>query len=131
MTETLKNLLNRVASDIHAVTIGFAVLQGYLEGSNSTQHGEKESGQSVLAFADGLITAAGTDEGYGNYYIISHDNGFTTLYAHLSEFVALEGQSVKKGQLIGYVGQTGNATGPHLHFELMHQGTYLDPEYYL
>ena len=48
MTETLKNLLNRVASDIHAVTIGFAVLQGYLEGSNSTQHGEKESGQSVL-----------------------------------------------------------------------------------
>ena len=59
------------------------------------------------------------------------DNGFTTLYAHLSEFVALEGQSVKKGQLIGYVGQTGNATGPHLHFELMHQGTYLDPEYYL
>lgn len=117
-----------------AVSSGFGYREHPLDGEILFHYGTDlaaESGQSVLAFADGLITAAGTDEGYGNYYIISHDNGFTTLYAHLSEFVALEGQSVKKGQLIGYVGQTGNATGPHLHFELMHQGTYLDPEYYL
>jgi len=90
-----------------------------------------ESGAAIHAFADAYVYAAGTSESYGNYYILTHDGGFATLYAHLSEFVALEGEMVKKGQLIGRVGQTGNTTGPHLHFELLMDDMYLNPEYYL
>lgn len=90
-----------------------------------------DSGDSVLAFAQGLVSAAGTDEGYGNYCVIEHSEGYLTLYAHLSECVVREGQEVEKEQLIGYVGQTGRATGPHLHFELSCNGMYLDPENYL
>ncbi len=90
-----------------------------------------DSGDSVLAFAQGVVNAAGTDEGYGNYCIIEHSEGYSTLYAHLSECVVREGQEVEMGQLIGYVGQTGRATGPHLHFELSCNGMYLDPESYL
>lgn len=90
-----------------------------------------ERGAAVLAFADGYVYAAGTGESYGNYYILTHKGGVSTLYAHLSEFVALEGEMVKKGQLIGRVGDTGDATGPHLHFELLLNDVYINPEYYL
>ena len=89
------------------------------------------SGDDVLAFADGYVYAAGTSPGYGNYMILTHDGGFTTVYAHLSAFVAKEGDMVSCGQRIARVGQTGNATGPHLHFELMQDDVYINPEYYL
>lgn len=90
-----------------------------------------DSGQAVVAFADGRVSFAGVDEGYGNYCILSHAEGYSTLYAHMSKLAVKEGQELEMGQLLGYVGQTGNATGPHLHFELMYQGLYLNPEYYL
>lgn len=90
-----------------------------------------DSGESVLAFADGVATAAGVSDSYGNYLIIDHGQGYSSLYAHLSDFAVREGDEVKKGQLIGFVGSTGLATGPHLHFELRCGDKYLNPEYYL
>lgn len=89
------------------------------------------SGDDICAFADGYVYAAGCSEGYGNYIILTHEGGYSTIYAHMSEFVAKEGDMVKRGQLIGRVGQTGKATGPHLHFELLCDDVYVNPEYYI
>lgn len=89
------------------------------------------SGEKVAAFADGYVYAAGESDSYGKYLILTHAGGFASLYAHLSEFVAHEGDMVTCGQTIGRVGQTGNATGPHLHFELFLNDVYINPEYYV
>lgn len=90
-----------------------------------------DMGESVAAFADGYVYAAGESEGYGKYLILTHEGGFASLYAHLSEFVAHEGDMVSCGETIGRVGQSGNATGPHLHFELFLNDVYINPEYYV
>ena len=90
-----------------------------------------DNGDSVFAFADGYVYAAGESDSYGKYLILTHEGGFASLYAHLSEFVAHEGDMVERGQMIGRVGQTGNATGPHLHFELFLNDVYINPEYYV
>ena len=89
------------------------------------------TGDAVGAFADGYVYAAGTSAGYGNYLILTHEGGFATIYAHLSAFNIQEGDMVRRGETIGYVGQTGSATGPHLHFELLLDDVYINPEYYL
>ena len=65
--------------------------------------------------------------GYGNFVWILHDNGYETIYAHLVSTNVAVGSTVQKGQLIGYVGSTGQATGPHLHFELRVGGVKTDP----
>lgn len=89
------------------------------------------SGTDICAFAAGTVLAAGQDAGYGNYIKIDHGDGFVTLYGHCSALLAHEGDAVAAGQVIARVGATGQATGPHLHFELIHNGTYLNPEFYL
>ena len=61
---------------------------------------------------------------------INHGNGYETLYAHCSRLVVSSGKKVAKGQLIAYVGSTGNSTGPHLHFEIRKNGSYLNPAKY-
>jgi murein DD-endopeptidase MepM/ murein hydrolase activator NlpD len=65
-----------------------------------------------------VARAGGWNGGYGSYVVISHDNGSQTLYAHMSKVAAYDGEHVVQGQVIGYVGETGNATGPHVHFEI-------------
>ncbi len=67
-------------------------------------------------------------EGYGRYIIIDHKNGFSTLYAQLSEYNVTEGQEVKQGTTIGYVGSSGLSTGPHLHYEMKKEGEFINPE---
>ena len=89
------------------------------------------SGTAVCAFADGTVLAAGQDDGYGNYVKIRHADGYTTLYGHCSKLLVRAGETVTMGQEIALVGATGKATGPHLHFELMHDGYYYNPEFYL
>ena len=89
------------------------------------------SGTAVCAFADGTVLAAGQDDGYGNYVKIRHADGYTTLYGHCSKLLVRGGETVTMGQEIALVGATGKATGPHLHFELMHDGYYYNPEFYL
>ena len=78
-----------------------------------------------------MVTAVGESSSYGKYCIVRHDNGFSTLYAHCSKVTASSGASVKEGQKIAEVGETGMATGPHLHFELHEEGVYLNPIYYV
>ncbi len=89
-----------------------------------------DSGTPVTAFADGTIVAQGESDSFGKYVMIDHADGYRTLYAHCSELCMSCG-SVKKGDTIALVGSTGAATGPHLHFELEHNGIYLNPEFYI
>lgn len=89
-----------------------------------------DSGTPVTAFADGTIVAQGESDSFGKYVMIDHAGGYRTLYAHCSELCMSCG-SVKKGDTIALVGSTGAATGPHLHFELEHDGIYLNPEFYI
>ena len=75
-------------------------------------------GTSIYAAAGGTVIQAGENGGYGNCVMVNHGNGYTTLYAHMSSIAVSNGQSVSQGQVLGYVGSTGNSTGPHLHFEV-------------
>ncbi len=87
-------------------------------------------GTPVFAAEDGTIVAAGNQDAYcykgayGKFIVINHTDGLTTLYGHLSRQVVLKGNTVKRGQLIGYSGSTGYATGPHLHFTVYAQTTF-------
>ncbi len=86
-------------------------------------------GAPVVSVADGHVVDMGMRGGYGNLIVIEHGGGYTTRYAHLSAFAPdLEvGAEVRRGSEIGFVGSTGFSTGPHLHFEIRRDGTYLDP----
>ena len=90
-----------------------------------------DSGAAVCAFAAGRISQVGENDDYGKYIYIDHGNGIETFYAHCSSILAEEGEQVMAGDSIARVGQTGKATGPHLHFELRFNGTYLDPIHYI
>ena len=81
----------------------------------------------VRAIIDGTVVFAGPHAGYGNLVTIEHRNGFASLYAHLGEIKVKVGQHVSAGTLIGRVGKSGLATGPHLHFEWRKSGRAVDP----
>src|SRR6059036_1207521 len=87
------------------------------------------AGSPVVAVANGTVTFAGWDGGYGNLVRIKHASGLTSGYAHLSRIVSdiRAGRAIKQGELIGLVGQTGLATGPHLHFMMAKNGTPVNP----
>jgi murein DD-endopeptidase MepM/ murein hydrolase activator NlpD len=85
-------------------------------------------GTAVYASDGGTVTLAGWNGGYGNCIMIDHGNGYVTLYGHLSAINVSQGQTVSQGETIGAVGSTGNSTGPHLHFEVLQNGTRIDPE---
>lgn len=89
-----------------------------------------DEGVVIGAFADGTVREIGESD-YGNYLIVDHADGFSTLYAHCSSISAAVGDEVKCGEEIARVGQTGNATGPHLHLEIWKDGAALDPSNYL
>jgi murein DD-endopeptidase MepM/ murein hydrolase activator NlpD len=84
-------------------------------------------GTRVLAMKNGRVEFAGSRGGYGLTVIISHGRNLRTLYAHLSRIDVRAGQQVRGGDVIGAVGRTGNATGPHLHFEVVRWGRFEDP----
>ena len=77
------------------------------------------------------MTAVGESNSYGKYLIVAHEGGYATLYAHCSAVTVSSGSAVEKGQEVAKVGETGIATGPHLHFELHDGSTYLNPIYYV
>jgi len=89
------------------------------------------SGTPIKAAAGGTVTTAGWNNSYGYMLIVSHGNGVQTVYAHCSQLIATNGQSVAQGQVIGKVGSTGNSTGPHLHFEIRVNGVLQDPQNYI
>ena len=86
-------------------------------------------GTPVRAVANGRIDFAGVQNGYGNVLVLKHGDRYSTLYGHMMKFAAgiSRGDAVKQGQLIGYVGKTGLATGPHLHYEFRVDGVHVDP----
>jgi murein DD-endopeptidase MepM/ murein hydrolase activator NlpD len=84
-------------------------------------------GQPVYATADGQVEAASYDGEYGNLIVLKHDFGISTRYGHLSGFKVKRGQTVHRGDVIGYVGSTGRSTGAHLHYEILANGKLLNP----
>lgn len=89
------------------------------------------TGTPIYATSDGVVQAAGFNtDGYGNKVVINHGYGFQTLYAHMVRVKAKQGQTVKRGEVIGYVGSTGKSTGSHLHYEVIKRGAKVDPVYY-
>ncbi len=88
-------------------------------------------GSTIRAADSGTVIFAGWYGGYGKAVIINHGNGMTTLYAHTSELFVAEGQTVQRGQQIAAVGSTGLSSGPHLHFEVRHNGRPVNPNNYL
>lgn len=85
------------------------------------------SGTPIKATADGVVSFSGWIAGNGNLVVIEHGFGYSTLYAHNRLNVVKVGQKVKRGDIIAYVGSTGNATGPHLHYEVWHNGKAVNP----
>lgn len=105
-----------------------------LEGTERFHYGvdlAADTGTAIACFADGTVTAVGESSSYGKYCTVTHANGCTTLYAHCGRISVSSGAAVKKGEKLGEVGETGMATGPHLHFELQKDGVYLNPIYYV
>lgn len=125
----------RVPLDVQDVSSEFAPLRrhpvtGVLRAHNGTDL-RAPSGSRIFAAADGVVTRVAYEaKGYGRYVAIDHGLGRTTLYAHMSrvERGLKKGRRVEKGQVIGYVGMTGLATGPHLHYELMLDGVQINPK---
>lgn len=89
------------------------------------------SGTPLMAALPGTVISAGWQDGYGETVIIDHGGGMTTVYPHMSGYNTSTGDTVDQGVVIGYVGSTGNSTGPHLHFEVRLNGVAQDPMLYL
>ncbi|MFP8489877.1 M23 family metallopeptidase [Gracilimonas sp. Q87] len=85
----------------------------------------------IVAAESGVVVKAGTGRGYGKMVRIKHGNGYETVYAHMSKISVKEGDTVKKGQEVGRAGNTGTSTGVHLHFEIIKNGTHINPESYI
>ena len=89
-------------------------------------------GTPIVATADGVVTSAGWNSGgYGNMVDINHGNGYMTRYAHASQVLVSAGQTVKRGQVIAYMGSTGFSTGPHVHYEIRVNGQLVNPSGYI
>jgi murein DD-endopeptidase MepM/ murein hydrolase activator NlpD len=91
------------------------------------------TGSRVVATRDGYVAFAGGNSccSYGWYIVVQHDDGWSSVYGHLSAFAVSAGEQVTQGQLLGLSGDTGKSSGPHLHFEVRHWGGVVDPQEYL
>ncbi len=88
-------------------------------------------GTRVRSTADGRVSFAGRSGDFGRLVIVEHSDGYETRYAHLKSIEVKKGKKLKRGAVIGTVGESGNATGPHLHYEVRLQGTPVNPRSYL
>jgi murein DD-endopeptidase MepM/ murein hydrolase activator NlpD len=89
------------------------------------------TGTPVVAPADGIVAVAAKRGGFGNFIIIKHKYGYITRFGHLLKFNVRKGQRVKRGQIIGYLGNTGRSRGPHLHYEVLRNGKAENPLHYI
>lgn len=117
---------------------GRYISSGFYRNSDGSYHGALDIcvyggtyGLNISAAESGRVITASYHWSYGNYIVIDHGNGLSTLYAHCSSLAVGAGQNVSKGQTIGYVGSTGNSTGPHLHFEVRINGSRTNPLNYI
>jgi murein DD-endopeptidase MepM/ murein hydrolase activator NlpD len=112
------------------------VIQGFgpktSGGQNDGINVSVPEGTPIKAAEDGVVAYAGNElKGYGNLVLVRHSNGFVTAYAHASELSVKKGETIKRGQVIGKAGATGNVSGPQLHFEVRKGATPVDPMQYL
>lgn len=117
---------------------GRYISSGYYRNSDGSYHGALDIcvyggtyGLNISAAEGGKVITAAYHWSYGNYVVIDHGNGLSTLYAHCSSLAVGAGQNVSKGQTIAYVGSTGNSSGPHLHFEVRINGSRTNPSNYI
>jgi murein DD-endopeptidase MepM/ murein hydrolase activator NlpD len=113
-----------------AVTSPFGWRKDPLTGAMSFHRGvdlKAAEGDPVNASGDGRVVSSGPNGGYGISVVLEHANGVRTRYAHLSEALVTPGEIVRQGQSIGRAGQTGRATGPHVHYEVLTDGQPVDP----
>lgn len=127
-----KSILASPLKGRHKITSGFGYRVHPIFGRRLFHSGVDFGGkyrEPIYASGDGTVDKIGRYGGYGNYIRIKHDNIWSTAYAHLSSYAKGIGRwsRIKKGQLIGYMGSTGNSTGTHLHFELIKNNTTIDP----
>ncbi|MBW2209402.1 MAG: M23 family metallopeptidase [Deltaproteobacteria bacterium] len=90
-----------------------------------------KKGADVLAVGDGVVSWSGKRQGYGNLVEINHGNGYVTRYGHNQQHLVEVGDTVKKGQQVAMMGSTGRSTGPHVHFEVLHNGKRVNPAKYI
>lgn len=135
--QTKKTTITAFAGTFGRPTKGWNLSQYFGHTSYERNHTgidlTSRSGLAILASASGRVsfTGGGWGGGYGNHIIISHGNGFSTLYGHLSRIMVSNGQWVNQGQQIGVMGSTGWSTGTHLHFEIRKNGSPQNPLQYL
>jgi murein DD-endopeptidase MepM/ murein hydrolase activator NlpD len=116
------------------LTSRFGVRKNPRYGTREFHHGidiKAKMGEDVLSAAPGTVIFAGRQSGFGKVVIIDHGKRFCTVSAHLSSMLVNEGDSVQRGEVIGTVGRSGNATGTHLHFEIRVAGKSVDPLKYV
>jgi len=116
------------------VTSDFGVRESLFHGGSSMHQGmdiAAPTGTMIRAGADGIVTFASWESGYGNLVTISHGYGLASKYGHCSSLLIKEGQTVRRGQVIAAVGATGQATGPHLHYEILVHGVPVNPRRYI
>ncbi len=123
-----------VSPVLAAVSSSYGYREHPIDGKEKFHYGvdlAADLGTTVKAFADGAVDFVGKSQIYGNYLQLKHANGITTFYAHLSKVCVTDGQKVKAGDKIALSGQSGEVTGPHLHFEVRCNGIYLNPADYI
>ncbi len=128
----LRRLFLKAPVAFKYITSGFTTGLRYVSAFNkSTGHRAIDYaapiGTPIRATADGVVTFAGWDGPYGNKISIRHNGTYSTNYCHQTRFAVKKGQKVTQGQVIGYVGTTGFSTGPHLHYEMVKNGTKINP----
>lgn len=125
----------RLPLDTRVVSSGFGYRNSPVYGTWKFHKGidfAAPSGEPVYSCKGGTVSFVfRNDAVFGNYIIISHQNGLTSVYAHLSKILVQQGEAVRTGQKIGEVGRTGATTGPHLHFEIRQNGKAADPDEFL
>jgi murein DD-endopeptidase MepM/ murein hydrolase activator NlpD len=112
------------------LTSGFGIRNDPFTGALAMHEGldfSAEVGTPVLATAPGVVIRSEWDNGYGNVIEIKHAENYVTRYAHLSKRRVVENTNLPRGAVIGNVGSTGRSTGPHLHYEVFHNGRVLNP----
>ena len=116
------------------ITSGFGKRMSPLTGEPGRHMGvdiANETNTPIRATADGLVTYAGWQAGYGRLVVVEHGYGFSTRYGHCSRVNVRVGQEIKKGQVVGFIGSTGHSTGSHCHYEVRIHGMPVDPMKYL
>jgi murein DD-endopeptidase MepM/ murein hydrolase activator NlpD len=118
-----------VAKDFH-MTSGFGIRNDPFTGQMAMHEGldfVAPAGTPILASAGGTVTRSEWENSFGNVVEVTHIEGFTTRYAHMSKRVVKEGQKVNRGDQLGLLGSTGRSTGPHLHYEVMRHDRVINP----